>query len=210
MIPLSRAQIHIPYFVLEMETSEEETQYLEGIGISPESLIMVQKNSEKSQDPVIIEVQDAQFMIGRDIAKKVLISPALEHQDVIFQGNKTKQRELILECVSAFPGHFSLKQCVRSVQEKDEKVGEITVYRTLKTLIEKHIIEEIELPDGSRKMELMKGHHDHIFCKNCNNIIEFYNAEIEALQKKVAEENGVTMISHTMALIASSCPECTA
>lgn len=208
MITLAQSEKNTPYFVLEIVTNEEELLYLEGIGITEESLVLVRKNNKNSNDPVLVEIQDAQFMIGRDIAKKLNISPALEHQEVIFQGNKTKQREIILQCVKTFKTHFSLRECVRLVQDTDEKIAEITVYRTLKVLVEKQILEEVELPDGTKKMELMKGHHDHIFCKNCGNIIEFYNEEIEALQKKVAKNNNVSILSHTMTLIASDCPKC--
>lgn len=208
MISLSQAKEGIPYFVLSIECSREEKKFLHGIGIAPESLLTVKKNNVESGDPVVVEVCESQFMIGRDLAEQIIISPALFHQEVIFQGNKTKQRETILGVIQVFTGHFSLRECVKMVQEKDKKIGEITVYRTLKTLTEKGLLEEVELPDGTKKLELLKGHHDHIVCKNCGNIIEFFNAEIEALQKKVAKENNITMLSHTMTLVASDCDKC--
>lgn len=208
MLALSCADEHSPYFILEIHASHEEKKYLESIGVFPESLITVIKNRKSSSTPLILEVNDSQFMIDRSIVENIVISPALENQSVIFSGNKTKQRQLILDIVSKFSSHFSLKECVNAVQKKDNTIGEITVYRALKVLIEKNIIEEIELPDGSKKMEIIKGHHDHIFCKNCGNIIEFYCKKIEELQKHIAKEKGVTLISHTMALVASSCERC--
>jgi len=208
MISLNQSAIGTPLFVLEIHTTKEEKKYLEGIGIFTEALVSIIKNNGNKEDPVLVEVQETRFMIGFDLAQKIFVSPALDKQELIFQGNKTRQRELILEVLKKFKNHFSLQECVMAVQKKDKTIGEITVYRTLKTLLEKNILEEFELPDGTKKMELLKGHHDHIFCQNCGNIIEFYNKEIEALQEKVAKEKGVSLISHRMILMATDCPKC--
>ena len=93
-----------------------------------------------------------------------------------------------------FSGHFTLAELTRKVQEQFPEMGEITIYRSLKVLIEKQILEEIDLPNERKKYEVKKGHHEHIFCQNCGNLIEFYNAEMEALQNKIAEEYGVTLL----------------
>jgi Fur family ferric uptake transcriptional regulator len=208
MIFLNNSDEGKAYFVLEVDIKGDEKYYLESIGIFSGSLITVNKNIINSQNPIIVEVNECQFMIGRDLSYKINISPVLENQEIIFKGNKTKQREVILNAIGEFDTHFSLKDCVNLVQKKDSKIGEITVYRTLKKLIEKNIIEEIELPDGSKKMELLKGHHDHIFCKNCGNIIEFFSPEIENLQKHIAEEKKITLFSHKLILLASDCEKC--
>ncbi len=196
--------------VMVLETSEnaEEKKYFESIGIVPEALVTVVKNSENSAQPLLIEVHDARFMLARDVAKKVCVADVLEHQEKIFKGNKTQQREIILEVLQSFSQHFSLKECVHAVQKKDENIGEITVYRTIKTLKEKDILEEIILPSGEKKYEICKGHHNHIFCKNCGNILEFYSQELEDLEHQIAEKYNVKLISHTMTLIASECEKC--
>jgi Fur family ferric uptake transcriptional regulator len=208
MIPLSDASCDVPFFVLEISGNVEEKKYLKGIGIFPEALITVVKNDKKSENPVLIEVHESQFMIGRDIAREIFITPALEAENIIFEGNKTEPRRVILKAMKGFTEHFSLRECVETVRKKHKEIGEITIYRTLKILLEKKILSEIEFPDGNKKMELLKGHHDHIFCKNCGNIIEFFDPDIEGLQEKVAKKNRAHLISHTMILIAGECPNC--
>jgi Fur family ferric uptake transcriptional regulator len=194
--------------ILDISASAEEKKYLNGIGIFPEILVTIIKNKKQSPQPLLVEISDSRFMIGREVAKKISAVEVLENQEVIFKGNKTQQREIILEVLKEFSMHFSLKECVEAVQKKDNHIGEITVYRTIKTLKEKNILEEIELPDGTKKFEICKGHHDHIFCQNCGNIIEFYSEEIENLQKKIAKEHGISLISHQMTLVGSNCKKC--
>lgn len=210
MKTLLEFSVSTPVFVLEVLGSEKERQYFENIGIRPEQVLTIIKNpaKEHSSQPLIVEVLEARFMIDQEIAQNVIVSHALNHQSIIFGGNKTPQREAILEVLKNFSGHFTLAELTRKVQEQFPEMGEITIYRSLKVLIEKQILEEIDLPNERKKYEVKKGHHEHIFCQNCGNLIEFYNAEMEALQNKIAEEYGVTLLFHNVTLVASSCKEC--
>jgi len=195
-------------FVMELTGDTEEIQYLHGIGIFPGAAIILIKNKKKSEYPILLEVQGANFMIEHEVAKNILVASLIESQEVIFQGNKTTQRETILQIIQEFSGHFTLRDCVRKVQDVDKTISDITVYRTTKALLEKNILQEMNLPDGTRVFELQKKHHDHIICKNCGNIIEFCSPEIEEIQKKIARQNNSVLISHTMILIVGSCAKC--
>ena len=54
--------------------------------------------------------------------------------------------------------------------------------------------------------ELNAGHHhDHLVCINCGRVEEFYDAEIERRQAKIAKERGFTIQEHALYLYA----ECT-
>ena len=201
--------------VLETVENEEEQKYLNNIGIFPEVLISVLKNDVNINQPLLVEVNDARFILGRDIAKKILVADVLEKQEILFKGNKTQQREIILQVIQNFTHHFSLKECVKKVQEVAEKdstisenIGDITVYRTIKALREKKILDEIVLPSGEKKYEIHKEHHDHIFCKNCGNIIEFYSEEIEKLQNEIADKYGIKLYSHSLTMVALECEKC--
>jgi len=201
--------------VLETGENKEEQKYLNNIGIFPEVLISVLKNDQNINQPLLIEVNDARFMLSRDIAKKILVADVLEKQEIVFKGNKTQQREIILNVIQDFTHHFSLKECVKKVSEVAKKkssmfenIGDITVYRTIKALREKNILDEIILPSGEKKYEIHKEHHDHIFCKNCGNIIEFYSEEIEKLQNEIAEKHGLKLYSHSLTMISLECEKC--
>lgn len=56
--------------------------------------------------------------------------------------------------------------------------------------------------------ELNQGeHHDHIICIECNEIQEFYNEEIEKLQKQIVESFGAELIDHNLNLYVK-CKSC--
>jgi len=200
--------------VLETCETEAEEKYLRNIGIAPECLISVIKNDTHSHQPLLIEVNDARFMLSRELAQKIWVADVLTKQEILFKGNKTQQREIILEVIQNFTHHFSLKECIQVVQESienkenKEKIGDVTVYRVIKTLRDKNILDEITLPNGEKKYEIHKEHHDHIFCKNCGNIIEFYSEEIENLQNKIAKKYGVKLFSHSLTMIGLECERC--
>lgn len=199
-----------PVFVLELIGPDSEKKYLHSIGISPEKIITIIKNPtlENSSQPIIIEINDARFMMDAEIAKNIIVAHALENQMLIFKGNKTPQRTAILEILKSFSDHFTLPELTRKIQNEFPDMGEITIYRSLKTLLEKGIIEEITLPNERIKYEVKKGHHEHIFCQQCGNLIEFYSSEMEALQHEIAKQYGVSLLSHQVTLIAGACPKC--
>src|SRR5438046_9046632 len=76
----------------------------------------------------------------------------------------------------------------RLVSEKDPTVGQTTVYRTLKLLTEAGLAREVRFGDGRTHYEhnYKHQHHDHMICIECGEIIEFYSAELEALQDAMA------------------------
>ena len=54
--------------------------------------------------------------------------------------------------------------------------------------------------------ELNEGkHHDHLVCLQCGRVEEFYDAEIEKRQTKIARERGFEITEHALYLYA----ECT-
>jgi Fur family ferric uptake transcriptional regulator len=54
---------------------------------------------------------------------------------------------------------------------------------------------------GHSVFEIERGeHHDHMVCAKTGEIVEFYDAELEALQHKIAERHGFEIIDHSMVL----------
>ena len=51
--------------------------------------------------------------------------------------------------------------------------------------------------------ELNEGkHHDHLVCMQCGRVEEFYDAEIEKRQTRVAKERGFAISEHALYLYA--------
>lgn len=196
-------------FILEIQGDKTERERLYTLGIVPEKMITVIKNP-KGNTPLVVEVLNSRFILSKEIAKHILVAKVLDNQDLIFdkQHKKTKQRELILNFLKMQEGHFSLSEFTEEVRKKDQKIGTITVYRTLKFLESKGILEVIKLANGQKVFEIKKGHHDHIICEKCASIIEFHNEDLEKLQEKIAEQHNVELDSHNLKFFVESCPKC--
>lgn len=116
----------------------------------------------------------------------------------------SRQRDLIAETFFAADGHLSVDELLERVRREDPKVGQATVYRTMKLLSACGLAEMRQFGDGHARYERTHGdedeHHDHLICTSCGSIVEFVDKEIERLQERVAEAHGFTIRHHKMEL----------
>ncbi len=121
----------------------------------------------------------------------------------------TSQRNTILDVFLESKEHYSPEELYLKVKEKDPSVGQATVYRTLKLLIDSGIADVVDFADGVSRYELGYGkeHHDHLICEKCNKNIEILDAAIESAQEKVAKAHNFQLTRHKMYLygICSDC-----
>ena len=122
---------------------------------------------------------------------------------------RTKQRDVVLELFLSNDTHLTAEDIYQKLKHKHSDIGYSTVYRTLKLLKECDLAREVYFADGRMYFEhqFEQPHHDHMVCTQCGHTIEFFNATIEALQDRVAEENGFTPTRHTM-VIFGLCRKC--
>ena len=97
--------------------------------------------------------------------------------------------------------HLSADDVFRCLHEKGEDVGIATVYRVLTQFEGAGLIARHNFDNGPAVYEVDRGdHHDHMVNVDNGVVIEFHSAEIEALQEKIAAENGVDIIGHNLVL----------
>jgi len=122
---------------------------------------------------------------------------------------KTAQRDLILEIFLRTEEHLSSEDLYWLVQKEDKSVGHTTVYRTLKLLTEAGLAREVRFGDGKTYYEhhYNREHHDHMICTDCGKVIEFYSAELEALQDVMAEKYGFKLTHHSLRILGV-CSDC--
>lgn len=121
----------------------------------------------------------------------------------------TAQRELILDVFLRTEEHLSSEDLYRLVKKQDPSVGQTTVYRTLKLLSEAGLAREVRFGDGRTHYEhnYKHQHHDHMICSECGKIIEFFSAELEALQDAMAAKHKFEVTQHLLRIIGV-CAEC--
>lgn len=113
----------------------------------------------------------------------------------------TEQRRIIAQVLSEATDHPDAEEVYTRATLKDPKISLATVYRTVRLFDEAGIIETHDFRDGRARYELAEGeHHDHLIDVQTGDVIEFVDAEIEALQEKIAEKLGYELVDHRMEL----------
>jgi Fur family ferric uptake transcriptional regulator len=113
----------------------------------------------------------------------------------------TDQRRVIARVLSSAADHPDVEEIHRRASAIDPKISIATVYRTMRLFEESGVVERHDFQDGrSRYEEAGDDHHDHLIDLKSGKVIEFINHEIEALQRKIAEEHGFRLIAHRLEL----------
>jgi Fur family ferric uptake transcriptional regulator len=113
----------------------------------------------------------------------------------------TDQRRVIARVLSESVDHPDAEELYRRASACDPHISIATVYRTVKLFEDAGILERHDFRDGrSRYEEMRETHHDHLIDVQSGRVIEFRNEEIEALQRKVAEELGFELVDHRLEL----------
>lgn len=122
---------------------------------------------------------------------------------------KTSQRDLIMEVFLRTEEHLTSDDLYWLVQKEDPSVGHTTVYRTLKLLTEAGLAREVRFGDNKTYYEhhFEHQHHDHMICTECGLVIEFFSAEIEALQDQMADNFEFKPTHHSLRMWGV-CAEC--
>ena len=123
-------------------------------------------------------------------------------QKCIDKGVKlTDQRKIIAKVMTESDDHPDVDELYGRVSKIDSKISIATVYRTVKLFEESGILAKHAFKGGKARYEkLDESHHDHLIDVKTGEIIEFVDAEIEELQKKVAEKYGYKLVDHKLEL----------
>ena len=122
---------------------------------------------------------------------------------------RTAQRDLILDVFLRTEAHLSSEDLYRLVKTEDPTIGHTTVYRTLKLLTDAGLAREVRFGDGRAHYEhnYKHQHHDHMICSECGKIIEFFSAELEAIQDAMAAKHRFEVTQHLLRIIGI-CADC--
>lgn len=113
----------------------------------------------------------------------------------------TDQRRTIATVLENADDHPDVEELYTRASDADPHISLATVYRTVKLFEEAGILEKLDFRDGRARYEdAERDHHDHLIDLNSGEVIEFVDAEIEALQEKIAAKLGYTLKGHRMEL----------
>ncbi|WP_404710576.1 Fur family transcriptional regulator [Sphingomonas sp. MMS24-J13] len=117
----------------------------------------------------------------------------------------TEQRRVIARVLSEAEDHPDVEALHVRASAIDPGISIATVYRTVRLFEDAGILERHDFGDGRARYEAAaETHHDHLIDVETGKVIEFVDAELEALQKRIAEKLGFRLVDHRMELYGVS------
>ena len=107
--------------------------------------------------------------------------------------------------------HMTAEDVYRHLLAAGKDIGLATVYRVLTQFEQAGLLTRHHFETGKAVFELNEGkHHDHLVCLQCGKVEEFYDAEIEKRQARIARDRGFAVADHALHLyvdcIRDDCP----
>ena len=113
----------------------------------------------------------------------------------------TEQRRVIARVLSEAEDHPDVEALHARAVAIDSGISIATVYRTVRLFEEAGILERHDFGDGRSRYEAAPDtHHDHLIDIESGRVTEFVDAELELLQKRIAEKLGFRLVDHRMEL----------
>ena len=117
----------------------------------------------------------------------------------------TEQRRVIARVISDSEDHPDVEELHRRAVVIDPRISIATVYRTVKLLEDEGMLSRREFKGGRTRYEpTTEEHHDHLIDIESGQVIEFNDAELEELQRVIAERLGYRLVDHRMELYGVS------
>ena len=121
----------------------------------------------------------------------------------------TTPRSKILELLeNANNKHLSAEDLYGLLKANGEDIGLATIYRVLAQFEVAKIVIKHNFEEERRSVfELVADSHNHLVCRKCGKIIEFFDEIIENKLKEIAKEHNFKHLEHSLCLrgICSNC-----
>jgi Fur family ferric uptake transcriptional regulator len=104
--------------------------------------------------------------------------------------------------------HMTAEEVYRLLSDEGQDIGLATVYRVLTQFEQAGLLIRHHFDSDKAVFELNQGdHHDHLVCLQCGKVEEFYDAEIEKRQARIAKERGFAIHDHSLQIYADCIKE---
>lgn len=120
----------------------------------------------------------------------------------------TGQRRTIARVLSEPGDHPDVEELYRRATALDARISIATVYRTVRLLEEKNILERRDFGGGRARYEPTEhGHHHHLIDVDTGRVIEFDDPSHEHLLQEIARRLGFDLVSTRLELFGRKLAE---
>lgn len=109
----------------------------------------------------------------------------------------TGQRRVIAYVLSEADDHPDVEELYRRASALDRRISVATVYRTVRLLEERGILERRDFGGGRARYEVSEsGNHYHLIDIDSGRVIEFEDDKLAELLSQIADKLGFDLVSH--------------
>lgn len=118
----------------------------------------------------------------------------------------TPQREAVWRVFEKFTGGLTIAQA--SVILAPHKIGQATVYRTIRALQDMGYLKWVHDQSGEHRFVASRSEHSHMLvCRLCSKAVECSDCDLSVLEKLIARQTGFSVEGHHLEFFGI-CPEC--
>ena len=121
----------------------------------------------------------------------------------------TGPREAVLKILRRYMRPLSAKEIFEELPSGGGDLA--TVYRSLHLLESMGLVKRFDLGGGGAKFELLAegddGHHHHLVCTRCSDVVEIEGCFPPELERTIANESGFKAVTHKLEFFGL-CPRC--
>lgn len=143
----------------------------------------------------------------------VSIAPVEKYREFLAATGQrmTRERSIIVEEIFSSHEHFDAEQLIERLARRGDarRVSRSTIYRALESLEEAGLIRKVARQDNREIYEHDYGYpqHDHLICRRCGTLIEFYNEAINGVLDEIARRHGFRIEGHRLE-VSGLCNAC--
>jgi Fur family transcriptional regulator, ferric uptake regulator len=120
----------------------------------------------------------------------------------------TEQQRGMVRYIFAEHNHFDADRLIDDMKRAGFQVSRATVYRTLGKLVDAGLLRRIDVgPRMYYEHDYGYPQHEHLYCQQCQKMIEFQNPAIEAILREVCRQHNFLSSGYSF-LIRGLCSEC--
>ncbi len=120
-------------------------------------------------------------------------------------------RQAVIELLAAQPCALSAQEIEEALRGSARQVARASVYRVLDELEQLKLVTRIEVGQGTTRYEQKHshGHHHHLVCDECGEVVPFEDDELERTIDRVARRVAFHVSEHDVVL-HGTCASCQA
>lgn len=119
----------------------------------------------------------------------------------------TPQRIAVYEVLKNTKSHPSAEAIYNEIIIKYPTMSLATVYKSLKTLSDVGLVQELNVGEGNFRYDANTAPHPHIMCTKCNRVDDIENADISSIDETIRKYTDYDVVSSKV-YFYGICPEC--